>query len=414
MRIIYTLSVLIYLSAIYLASSFNRKAQLWRTGRRGWRTALRAIAEKAGNRKRVWIHCASLGEFEQGRPIIEGIKKAQPEVFVLLTFFSPSGFEIRKNYAFADAVTYLPGDTPSNARDFLEIFKPNLAIFVKYEFWFNLLAHIRTKRIPALLVSARFRSDQIFFRFYGGWFRRQLQAFSKIFLQEPLPPELQEQLGVDSEVAGDTRVDRVLQVRSENREFPEIADFCKGYKILIAGSTWPQDEALIAQLVTQPCFQGWKLIIAPHDVRPKRVESLEACIPLTFCRHSALLQRNFSAAKMLVIDHVGILSAVYRYGDLAYIGGAFGSGLHNTLEPIAFHLPVLFGPKYQKFMEAMQLVDHGGALSVKTANALVEAFNFLSEEENYKRASGAAYQYIEQNSGATAVILKEIQKKLLI
>lgn len=414
MRIIYAITIFIYLGAIYLASSFNRKARQWQTGRRGWRDSLRAIAEKAGNRKRVWIHCASLGEFEQGRPLIEGMKKAQPEVFVLLSFFSPSGFEIRKNYAFADAVIYLPGDTPRNARDFLGIFKPDHAIFVKYEFWFNLLAEMRRRRIPALLISARFRSDQIFFKFYGSWFRRQLQAFSKIFLQEPLPPELQGKLGVDSLVAGDTRVDRVMQIREENRAFAEIASFCSGHKVLIAGSTWPPDEALIARLVTHPCFKGWKLIIAPHDVRLKRVEAIEACIPLTACRHSALLHGEFNTAKMLVIDHVGILSAVYRYGDIAYIGGAFGSGLHNTLEPIAFHLPVIFGPQYHKFIEASQLLSSGGAISVKNADALVSAFILLSEEKNYHKAADAANQYIEQNSGATRVILKEIQKNLLI
>ncbi|MEY4135246.1 MAG: hypothetical protein RL386_1596 [Bacteroidota bacterium] len=414
MRLVYSFSVFAYLSAIYFASSFNLKARQWRIGRRGWRTALGNLAKNAGDSKRIWIHCASLGEFEQGRPIIEGIKKAHPEIFILLTFFSPSGFEIRKNYAYADAVAYLPGDTPRNARDFLGIFKPDLAIFVKYEFWFNLLAEMRRQSIPALLVSARFRSDQIFFKYYGSWFRQQLRVFSKIFLQEPLPPALQGKLGVDAEVAGDTRVDRVMQIREENRAFPEIADFCSGHNVLIAGSTWPADEALIARLVTQPCFQGWKLIIAPHDVGPKRIDSLEANIPLTACRHSALLKGDISPAGMLVIDHVGILSAIYRYGDLAYIGGAFGSGLHNTLEPIAFHLPVLFGPVYHKFPEATQLISSGGAVSVKDAGELVSAFTLLSAEQNYEKAAGAADQYIAQHSGATAVILKEIQKKLLI
>ena len=412
MRIMYSGSILIYLAVIHLAAIFNRKARKWVEGRRDWRIVMANIAEKAGQRPKVWVHCASLGEFEQGRPLIEGIKNAYPEVFVLLTFFSPSGFEIRKNYPFADAVAYLPGDTPRNARHFLGLFNPDLVVFVKYEFWFNLLNEIRTRQLPALLVSARFRPAQVFFQPYGIWFRQQLQAFSKIFLQEPLPSGLNHAIGVKTAVVGDTRVDRVLQICAENREFQEIADFCKGYKVLVAGSTWSADEAMIAHLVTRPSFNGWKLIIAPHDVRQARLASLEQTIPLSACRHTDLINGRGKAADMLVVDHVGILSAIYRYGDIAYIGGGFGSGLHNTLEPIAFGLPVLFGPKYHKFPEAVHLLASGGAFSIFDPAGMEAAFQFLTDDTQREKASHAAQQYIRDNSGATPAILKEIFKYL--
>lgn len=409
MRILYAASILIYLGILHIAAIFNRKARQWVEGRKDWRVSLKGIAEKAGNRPKVWIHCASLGEFEQGRPLIEGIKNYHPEVFVLLTFFSPSGFKIRKNYAFADAVAYLPGDTPRNARDFLDLFDPDLVLFVKYEFWFNILFEIRTRKIPALLVSARFRPEQIFFKSYGDWFLHQLQAFSKIFLQESPPAGLLKDLNVQVQVAGDTRIDRALQISAENHEFQEIKEFCRGFKVLIAGSTWPPDEALIASLVTQPCFKGWKLIIAPHDVRRERIEALESAIPLSSCRHTALQNGSGPiAADMLVIDHIGILSAIYRYGNIAYIGGGFGSGLHNTLEPIAFALPVIFGPKYHKFTEAVQLITSGGAFCVKTPDELEQVFQLLADNEQRARASQAAFQYIQHHAGATAVVLKDI------
>ncbi len=413
MRFLYTCSILVYLAALHLAAYFNPKARKWVAGRRGWRNSLKTIAAQADTKTRIWIHCASLGEFEQGRPLIEGIKKAHPEVFVLLTFFSPSGYEIRKNYPFADAVAYLPGDTPTNAKDFLDLYRPNLTVFVKYEFWFNFLCEIRIRRIPAFLISARFRTSQIFFKPYGSWFRKQLQAYTKIFLQEPLLARVSDYLPIKLQVAGDTRVDRVLQICEEKKEFPEIAAFCEGHKVLVAGSTWPPDEALLASLVKQPCFQGWKLLIAPHDVHVKRVQSLEATIPLSACRHTALLKGEGKNANMLVIDHVGILSSLYRYGDIAYIGGAFGSGLHNTLEPIAFKLPVLFGPKFHKFPEALQLLADGGAFCVKNVPELEAAFSYLTDDKQREHAGQAAYRYIQHNSGATDAILKEIFKILL-
>lgn len=413
MRMIYCIAIYVYLSAIHLAAQFNRKARLWVEGRKGWREGLTLQLANTGERPVVWIHCASLGEFEQGRPIIEGLKARRPDTFILLTFFSPSGYEIRKNYPYADAVAYLPGDTPRNARDFLEIVRPKLVIFVKYEFWFNLLSGIHRKDVPALLISARFRPGQVFFRTYGAWFRRQLKAFNTIFLQEGISPAQAESLDVPCQVTGDTRVDRVLGIISENRVFPEIAGFCNGQPILIAGSTWPPDEALIAKLVQQPCFEGWKLIIAPHDVSPKRLTALEAKIRLPACRHSALRRgEGPHHARMLVIDHVGMLSALYRYGHLAYIGGAFGSGLHNILEPIAFRLPVIFGPRYDKFPEAVSLLKTGGATSVRHPQGLITAFTHWSEEGQRNTAAQLAFRYVRENSGASAFILEEIEKLL--
>lgn len=413
MKMIYTCTIYAYLLAIYLASLFNRKARLWTAGRRGWREYLSQQLAGVGDRPLLWIHCASLGEFEQGRPVIEGLKNKRQDIFVLLTFFSSSGYEIRKNYPYADAVAYLPGDTPGNARYFMKIVRPQLIIFVKYEFWFNLLWEIRRRDVPALLISARFRTGQVFFRAYGTWFRHRLKAFSKIFLQENISSAQAAALDIPVRVAGDTRVDRVLGIVSENRAFPEIARFCDGHQILIAGSTWPPDEALIAKLVQQPCFEGWKLIIAPHDVSPKRLNAVEAKIPLPACRHSALCRgESAPAARMLIIDHVGILSALYRYGHIAYIGGAFGSGLHNILEPIAFRLPVIFGRRYDKFPEAVSLLKSGGARSVQNPTALIEAFTRWTEDEQRNTAAQLAFRYVQDNRGASAVILEEIEKLL--
>lgn len=405
-RYIYSLGIYGFLLTIKAASLFAPKAKAWVDGRRNWRSRLREALKTREGRPLVWVHCASLGEFEQGRPLIEGIKADHPEVFILLSFFSPSGYEVRKNYALADAVVYLPADTRANARDFLRNARPGLVIFIKYEFWFNFLSELRQQNVPAILAAARLRPDQLFFKPYGKWFREQVRAFRHIFLQEALDERLMDTLGIPYTVAGDPRIDRVLAIAGENRTFPEIEAFCAGQPVLIAGSTWPPDEALLAELVRHPSFEGWKLIIAPHDIAPQRLQALEEKIPLQALRYSRIGEGDPSGARMLVIDNIGMLSALYRYGQIAYIGGAFGSGLHNTLEPIAFRLPVLFGPKYRKFSEAIYLVDHGGGQSIRDAGELIAAFTGWTDVARREHAAQAAFGYITQNQGAAQRILR--------
>ncbi|MEM6700756.1 MAG: glycosyltransferase N-terminal domain-containing protein, partial [Bacteroidota bacterium] len=355
----------------------------------------------------LWMHCASLGEFEQGRPIIEKLKSQQPQLKILLTFFSPSGYEIRKNYEQADYVFYLPMDTRKNARHFLEIAQPDIAIFVKYEFWYHYLHELKRQRIPAYLISAIFHSRQPFFSsFYGKFFQSILHCFQFLFVQNKNSAKLLQSIDIQHfEVVGDTRVDRVLQVAKTVRTFSKIEQF-KGYApLLICGSTWPPDEAILCPYINQD-QSNWKYIFAPHDISENHLQQLEAELQVSYQRYS-----NFQAnpsTKVLIIDNIGLLSQIYQYGKVAYIGGDFGTGIHNTLEPAAFSLPVLFGSKYEKFEEAVSLVNQKGAFVVSNFSEFEYHFQALQEEKTYQNASMQVKAYLRANGGATERILKLI------
>lgn len=413
-RFIYNLTIAAYGLGIRLAALFSAKARQWTDGRKDWPALLRAARRAMGEGPLIWVHCASLGEFEQGRPLIEWLKEHHPNYKILLTFFSPSGYEIRKNYERADLVFYLPLDTSRNVRRFLEIVQPQLAIFVKYEFWMHYLRVLQQKKIPHILISAIFRGDHWFFKSYGAPFRRLLSGFDHLFVQEEASRQRLEGVGIDQvTVAGDTRIDRVLAIAGQDRRFPLIDAFAGESPVLVVGSSWPPDEALLAPFFNEQLPADWKVIIAPHEIKEEKIKTLEGSLQLPVVRFSQGDPEDMAGKRVLVIDNIGMLSALYGYGRLAYIGGGFGAGIHNTLEPIAFGLPVFFGPKYHKFTEAVSLVGAGGAFPVETTEEFQRLFAELQDEEQYDRAAQAARGYVEQNQGATQRIGEYLQGRFL-
>ncbi|WP_170110314.1 3-deoxy-D-manno-octulosonic acid transferase [Flavilitoribacter nigricans] len=404
---LYTLGIYLYTAGIRLAAIWNEKARQWISGRqRIWQQLETFKATAPEGVPRIWIHCASLGEFEQGRPLIEKIKARHPEVQLILTFFSPSGYEIRKNYPQADLICYLPVDTPGRTRRFVQELRPDLAIFVKYEFWYHHLHALDRAGIPTLLISAIFRPSQIFFRSYGFWYRRLLTHFRHIFTQDSNSGQLLQSIGVQHfSRAGDTRVDRVLQLREQAPTFPEIARFRGDAPVWIAGSSWPVDEALLFPFWEATLPANWKLIIAPHDIAADHIEQIEQNCKWPSVRYSQLGETE-TAARVLIIDNIGMLSALYQYGRIAYIGGGFGKAIHNLLEPIAFGLPVLFGPKHEKFQEALALKRSGGGFAIEGREDLDAAFEQLRQDDAYAEASRQALAYLQENQGSTDKILQ--------
>ncbi|MCB0807291.1 MAG: 3-deoxy-D-manno-octulosonic acid transferase, partial [Bacteroidales bacterium] len=362
MTFFYNIAIQLYLLLIRLASLFNKKAALWLSGRKNLFTDLsNRIDTKA---KYIWIHCASLGEFEQGRPVIEQIRKELPGYKIALSFFSPSGYEVRKNYNGVDLVTYLPIDTPGNARKFIEILNPQLAVFVKYEFWFNYLKALHNKDVAVLIISAIFRKEQHFFKTYGGWFRNQLRNIHRIFVQNQTSAGLLHSIGIENvTISGDTRFDRVADIALQPKKFPVVEKFAEGSKVLLAGSSWPADERFLPSLLKQ---QELKLIIAPHEIHEEHLKSIETMFPEgQIIRFSKATDHNIGSAEVLLIDGIGFLSSLYQYCDIAHIGGGFGKGIHNILEAVTFGKPVVFGPNYRKFNEAVELIQNGGAFTIK-------------------------------------------------
>jgi len=412
MRLIYRAGIHLYYLAIRLAALRDAKARKWLAGRRRWRQRMRTALQPV-DRPLIWIHCASLGEFEQGRPVIERLKSRLPGHGILLTFFSPSGYEIRQAYPLADHVDYLPLDTPANARDFLEISRPVLAIFVKYEYWAGYLRALHSKAIPTILISALFRPRQIFFRSYGGFFRRLLPLFHRIFVQDEQSAVQLETLRIKRyEVAGDTRIDRVLRIAEGADEFPLVTAFAEAHKIFVAGSTWPADEDVLVPFFNEGLPEDWKAIIAPHQIKEAGLRRLEGQLTLPAMRFSKGGEPSVKDSRVLIIDNVGMLSALYRYGHLAYIGGGFGAGIHNTLEPMAFGLPVFFGPAYRKFTEAVANVKNGGAFVVHNRRELEKHFRQLEQGGPYGAASHAVRQFLSENRGASERVVEWISREL--
>ena len=415
MLLLYNLAITCYTFAIRLAAFFRPKARKWVAGRKGLFSKLQKdfAEERTESAKLVWVHCASLGEFEQGRPIIELLKEKNPSIRILLTFFSPSGYEIRHKYSKADYVFYLPADTASNARNFLEICQPDLAIFVKYEFWYHYLNTLAAKKIPTLLVAARFRSGQIFFRWYGALFRRLLSGFQHLFLQDEASAQLLDGLAIDQySVVGDPRIDRVLQIAEQAQDIPIVEAFASNHKIGIVGSSWSADEQILARFLAKGHLEDWKFVIAPHEIHPTAIQQLHERLPVPAINYSKANLENCQQYKVLIIDNIGMLSALYKYGRIAYIGGGFGAGIHNTLEPIAFGLPVIFGPKYQKFEEAVFLVKQKGGFCSENEQELERIFVQLEEEAFYKEAERTARRYLQENKGASRAIVTHIEDLL--
>lgn len=358
----------------------------------------------------VWIHAASLGEFEQGRPLIEMIKRNMPGQRILLTFFSPSGYEVRKDYKGADVVCYLPFDTPGNVRRFLDMVSPRMAIFVKYEFWGNFLQELSRRQVPTYIISSIFRREQIFFRSYGGMFRRMLDCFTRIYVQDEASRDLLASIGVrDVTVAGDTRFDRVSDILAACKPFPVVEKFAASSQqfTFIMGSSWQPDEDIVVPYFNS--HAGMKLIIAPHEFDAERLEQLKKRMNRPVLLYSEATEENVANADCLIIDCFGILSSCYRYAHVAYIGGGFGAGIHNLNEAAVYGIPVIFGPNHAKFKEAGDLITCGGGFSISGKEDFETIADRLLHDSNYLSASGnAAGNYIKSHLGATRKIYGEI------
>jgi len=409
MRFLYTFFIHAYGWALSLAALFNQKAALWVKGRKNIFSKIEDSLKP--NEKRIWFHCASLGEFEQGRPLIEKLKKEKPEFKIFVTFFSPSGYEIRKNYPFADYIFYLPADTPSNARRLINLVKPEMVVFVKYEFWFNYFRQIKNNGIPLYLISGVFRKNQHFFKSWGGWFRNQLKSITYFFLQDEKSAQLIKSIGFENQtVSGDTRFDRVSEILSEKENLPIIEKFKNGKPLLCAGSSWPPDEEIILDYFKSG-KPDLKLIIAPHDISKNHIEEIKS----KFSAFKTALYSRSSDTKeiqdyqILIIDSIGLLNKIYRYSNLAYIGGGFGVGIHNLLEPAVYGIPVLYGPNHKHFREALEMANGNGGFPIENKNDFMEIVDKLVTDKSfYETNADAADKYISSNTGATQVIFDRI------
>lgn len=407
----YSLIIHLYAFFIELISPFHKKARLMRLGQ--WKTngILREKIDR--NAKYIWFHASSLGEFEQGRPLIEKIKAEHPEYKILLTFFSPSGYEVRKNYGGADVVCYLPFDTPYRVKKFLDLSKPVMAIFIKYEFWDNYLSELKRRNIPVYIVSAIFRKEQLFFKWYGGMYRKVFSYFTHIFVQDDASRELLSKYGVTNvSVFGDTRFDRVQDVYKNTKQVPMVDLFVNNNRsdnqlTMVAGSSWQQDEEVYLNYFNE--HPELKLIIAPHEIHKDHLMHIESMLKRPSIRLSEATEKDIKGKSCLIVDSFGLLSSIYRYGDLAYIGGGFGAGIHNVLEAAVYGMPVIFGPKYQKFKEARDLLQVGGAFSITDEKTFESKMEELSTYRDLLEAAGAAAgDFVKSNIGATNRIIASI------
>jgi 3-deoxy-D-manno-octulosonic-acid transferase len=428
----YNLFLLLFKAGTYIASLFNAKAKKWVSGRKNiFERLAKAITP---SEQIIWVHCASLGEFEQGRPLMEKLKSEYPACKILLTFFSPSGYEVQKDYSGADWIFYLPADSPRNAKRFLEIVHPSLVIFVKYEFWYYYLKKIKYRNIPLLLVSALFRKDMAFFKWHGGIQRKMLSRFDHLFVQNPASKKLIDEIGLTSicSVSGDTRFDRVIEIAEKFEPIPAIEQFTGNSRIMVAGSTWKEDEEVLQKAFTAMDDPALKLIIAPHEITENHLKETKELFPgsvffselttpdsrIAYGKPSAA--EGLTTHPVLIIDNIGMLARLYRYGYLTYVGGGLRSmGVHNVLEAAVYNKIVLFGDYYQKYSEAVGLVMSGGGLPFNNKKKdglmlmqLIEAL--LKDREEYQYRSQAAGDFIRANRGATQKIMHFIQEKRLL
>lgn len=398
----YNSALFFYVLGIRIASIFNAKAKLWIQGRK-------SIFNKISNEVKepvIWFHCASLGEFEMSRPLIEGIRIEFPGKKILLTFFSPSGFENKKNYDQVDHVFYLPIDSRKNAEQFIEIIKPEIAVFAKYEFWHYYLNKLKSKKIPVFLISALFRKEQRFFKWYGTFFRNDLNCYTKLFVQDNFSATQLKSIHVDSVVAGDNRMDRVFQHAKLAQNIEKITDFKSNSTLLILGSSWPEEEELVKNQLEQLPSQI-KIVIAPHDISESHLQSIEHLFKNKCIRYSNY--QTGGAERILIIDNIGLLSSIYQYSDYAFIGGGFTGKLHNILEPAAFGCVVFFGNKHTRFPEANQLLQVRGAFHADE-NFAKKIQELETNSELKSKSKSASKQFIESNIGATEKIMVDLRK----
>ena len=418
-KIGYILFIKLYHFIAKILSPFNSKAALWVKGRKNILDEI-GTALRKDTSKRIWMHCASLGEYEQGRPLLEKLKNLYTDHKFVLTFFSPSGYEVKKNSAEADYIFYLPMDSKKNAADFLNVVQPALIIFIKYDYWYYYLKEAHTRKIPLLLASGIFLPNFSFFQWYGKMRREMLTFFTHFFVQNDNSKKLLQTINITNvSVAGDTRFDRVLQVAAEQKDFPEIIQFINNKKTIVAGSTWlDDDEALDHFTNTHPEL---RFIIAPHDIGNSRIEECRSLyhFSIPYSQYKNALDYNKpidEKINTLIVDNIGMLKFLYRYATICYVGGGFGNdGIHNILEAAVYYKPVLFGPEFDNFSEAVQLVEKGGAFDVDDALELEKQLeDLLTDEKFYKEACNISGEYVKSNIGATAVIIQYIQENLLL
>lgn len=417
--ILYNLGIRAYRVGIAAAAVRNPKARALHRGQRDLFAHLDKHFASRPKGDYIWVHAASLGEFEQARPLIEAIKKREPHRPVILTFFSPSGYEVRKNYAGADIVSYLPMDTPANVRRFLDTVTPSMAIFVKYEFWRNYLLELERRAIPTYLISGIFRPGQLFFKPYGAWYRRLLRCFTTLFLQDERSRQLLKEIGVErTEVCGDTRFDRVTAIRTAARPLPLLEAFAGSAPVFMAGSSWPADEAVYLPWLSRQIANGTlKAVIAPHEFDDHRTEKLLNSFPgkavswtqLEEAEKNGVLSETLHGKSVLIMNCFGLLSSAYRYASAAYVGGGFGVGIHNINEAAVYGIPVLFGPNNERFIEAAELRAAGGGFEVTSQTDMdTIATRLFTTPEDLKTAGDAAAAYISSKIGATPCILSHL------
>ncbi|HLS37852.1 MAG TPA: glycosyltransferase N-terminal domain-containing protein [Sphingobacterium bovisgrunnientis] len=413
MRLIYDLGIWLYGVLLRLISPLHPKAKLWVDGRKYILKNINQTVEKG--HKYIWFHFASLGEFEQGRAVLEQIKSRFPNEKIILTFFSPSGFEVRKNTKLADYVFYLPEDTASNAKAFIDIIQPKFVVFTKYEYWYHYFKELKKRDIRLLMISAIFREDQIFFKPYGGFFRSILKNVSYFFAQNTDSVHMLKWINITKAgLAGDTRFDRVMELPIQHKSIPQIEEFCANHKTVVAGSTWKPDEELLKQLsLDNP---EWKLILAPHEIHQSHIDEIVKLFGdvLLFSKFTTYTYEQIHLSKILVIDNIGMLSSLYHYADVTYIGGGFGVGIHNTLEAATYGKPVIFGPKYEKFQEAIDLVTLMAGFSISNYVELKQVFDSLKDQHFLQEASNSAKKYVQQRAGATQIIMKYLETEKLL
>ncbi len=405
---LYLLSIKCYITLLRLAAFFHPKAAAWVAGRKNLLHHIRQTLEKETS-SRIWIHCASLGEYEQAVPLIHKLKERYPEVLIVLTFFSPSGYERIKNNSLAYPVFYLPADSPTNAKKFLDLVCPRMAFFIKYEFWYFYLHELNQRHIPVYFISARFNSGHPFFQWYGTFFRQMLNMAHHLFLQDDESYRLCIKYGITRcSIAGDTRFDRVRQIASQPWQSLIADEFCSGFKIFIAGSTWPEDEKLLLTLIRQQP-EKWKFILAPHQIHENRIRRLESSIHQKAVRYSEW--NHDTDAMVLIIDNIGLLALLYRYGTIAYVGGGFGKGLHNILEPAAYGLPVIFGKHIGKNPEAAAMIAGGTGFAINNKEELLRTFEKLNHEERLATLRSMQQRFLEAYSGATERIMMRMDQE---
>ena len=405
MKWLYNLGIFGYYLLVRIVSIRNEKARKWIEGRKD-------IFKRLGEtiipgEPILWFHASSLGEFEQGRPVIEAIRSLWPEYKILITFFSPSGYELRKNYPHADYIFYLPLDTRKNAVRFIDIVRPKKVFFIKYEFWYNFLIQLKEEEIPTYIFSALFRPSQIFFKPWGKWYLKAIASYEHIFVQNQESFDLLHRFGFTNvSLSGDTRLDRVGQIADAAPRLEKLEFFCNGQRAIIAGSTWKEDEDLFIPYVNK-CPSGLKFVIAPHEVTPQSIERICNALEKKHVFYSTASQKELSDADVLIVDGYGYLNSIYRYGMLAYVGGGFNSGIHSILEPAVFGLPVIFGPDYHKFQEAFDMLNLGAACCINDGEQLESVIeDFRLNPEKLLSASNVARSYVNRNRGASKEIVK--------